>query len=40
MLAAMAAVPTAFVNGMFVEVTAHDLAKDYLHSGVASCENT
>ncbi len=33
---AMAAVPTAFVNGIFVEVTAHELAVNYLYSGQPS----
>lgn len=34
--AAMAAVPTAFVNGIYVEVTAHELAVNYLYSGQPS----
>ncbi len=33
---AMASVPTAFVNGIFVEVTAHELAVNYLYSGQPS----
>jgi hypothetical protein len=35
-LTAFAAVPTAFVNGLFVEVTAHELATQYLLTGVNS----
>lgn len=31
-----AQLPTAFVNGLFVEVTAHELAVAYLYSGVLS----
>lgn len=34
--AAFAAVPTAFVNGLFVEVTAHELAYAYVLSGILS----
>lgn len=33
---AFAQLPTAFVNGMFVEVTAHELAVNYLYSGKLS----
>ena len=33
---AFAQIPTAFVNGMFVEVTAHELAVNYLYSGKLS----
>ncbi len=33
---AFAAVPTAFVNGIYVEVTAHELATNYLYSGQPS----
>ncbi len=33
---AFAAVPTAFINGIFTEVTAHELAQNYMFSGVLS----
>ncbi|WP_176737053.1 DUF1501 domain-containing protein [Oligoflexus tunisiensis] len=33
---ALASVPTAFVNGLFTEVTAHELAQNYMYSGVLS----
>lgn len=33
---AMAAVPSALINGIFVEVTAHELAVNYLYSGQPS----
>lgn len=35
-LPAFASVPTAFINGMFVEVTAHELATAYMYSGQLS----
>ncbi len=37
---AMALVPTAFVNGLFTEVTAHELAQNYMYSGVLSLSRT
>ncbi len=37
---AMAQVPTAFVNGLFTEVTAHELAQNYMYSGVLSLSRT
>lgn len=37
---AFAAVPTAFINGLFTEVTAHELAQNYMYSGVLSLSRT
>jgi uncharacterized protein (DUF1501 family) len=37
---AMASVPTAFINGIFTEVTAHELAQNYMYSGVLSLSRT
>lgn len=37
---AMASVPTAFINGLFTEVTAHELAQNYMYSGVLSLSRT
>jgi hypothetical protein len=37
---AMADVPTCFVNGLFTEVTAHELAQGYMYSGVLSLSRT
>ena len=34
--AAFAALPTCFVNGIFMEVTAHELAQNYMYSGTLS----
>lgn len=36
----MALVPTAFINGLFTEVTAHELAQNYMYSGVLSLSRT
>ena len=33
---AFATVPTAFINGLFTEVTAHELAQNYMYSGILS----
>ena len=35
-VSAFASMPTAFINGMHMEVTAHELAQNYMYSGVAS----
>jgi uncharacterized protein (DUF1501 family) len=37
---ALASVPTAFINGLFTEVTAHELAQNYMYSGVLSLSRT
>jgi uncharacterized protein (DUF1501 family) len=37
---ALATVPTAFINGLFTEVTAHELAQNYMYSGVLSLSRT
>ena len=33
---AFASMPTAFINGMHMEVTAHELAQNYMYSGIGS----
>lgn len=33
---AFSSMPTAFINGMHMEVTAHELAQNYMYSGIAS----
>ncbi|HYX36116.1 MAG TPA: DUF1501 domain-containing protein [Oligoflexus sp.] len=37
---ALSLVPTAFINGLFTEVTAHELAQNYMYSGVLSLSRT
>jgi hypothetical protein len=39
-LAAFGAIPTAFINGLRVDVTAHELAQDFLLSGRSSLSRT